>query len=415
MQTKGEIAAWLRLQLTPGVGNASMRRLLAAFSLPEQIFQQSHAALSEVLGPKRAENLRQAPPNYEQDLERLFTWLEQPGQRLITVGDADYPRALLASPDAPLWLFVQCADAQWWQSWAEQEQAPMISIIGSRQPTPQGLRVAQAWSQSLAEAGLSVVSGLALGVDAAAHRGALQAPAWQAGRSIAVVGTGLDVVYPRQHATLAQEILDAGGAIISEYPLGTPAIAANFPKRNRIIAGLSLGVLVVEAALQSGSLITARLAMEANREVFAVPGSIFAPQYQGCHALLKQGAQLVESAQDILQGLPAALISSSAPASPVVDTINNIAIQTGFTGEIPKNTKKNHINTINNSKTIGSPAEADPVSELLQAMGFDVIALDALALALPTWPAAQLQVELLNLELAGKIVRQPGGLYQRVF
>jgi DNA processing protein len=241
-----------------------------------------------------------------------------------------------------------------------------LAMVGSRHATAQGLENARAFAKALGDAGLLVVSGLALGIDGAAHDGALAAAAG----TIAVVGTGLDRVYPRAHKTLAHRI--AGhGALISEFAPGVPAIAANFPQRNRIIAGLSLGTLVVEAALQSGSLITARMALEAGREVFAVPGSIHAPQSKGCHALLKQGAKLVESAADILDELkqqaarPAAASAGSAPNDPLID-----------------------------------------------ALGFEPTTLDALQ-ARTGWPTADLTARLLELELAGHVARLHGGLYQR--
>jgi DNA processing protein len=407
MQTNSDTAAWLRLQLTPGVGAVASRRLLAAFSLPQNIFQQSPSALREVVSEKQTQALLQEPANFSAALHCLDLWLEQSGQGLITLGDANYPKSLLLSPDPPLCFYVQCADWAWWQTWAKQEQAPLLGMVGSRKPSPQGLKIAQTWAQEIAQSGFSVVSGLALGIDAAAHQGALQAPKWGLGRSIAVVGTGLDQVYPKQHAALAQSVLDAGGAIISEYPLGTPAIAANFPKRNRIIAGLSLGVLVVEAALQSGSLITARLAMEANREVFAVPGSIYALQSQGCHALIKQGAQLVESAQELIQALPGS-------------AIDKIAAQAAFSLENAnkhlENQKQRSVTAKPESHKHNIATQKDgeeTPSLLLDALGFSPMALDALLLQLP-YSAAQLQMDLLQLELAGKVARLPGGLYQRI-
>ncbi len=412
MQTKSETAAWLRLQLTPGIGNASMRRLLAAFSLPQNIFQQDYAALNQIVSSKQAQALLREPENYQENLAQLALWLGQVGQTLICVGDARYPQSLLLSPDPPLLLYVQCADPSWWENWANQAQAPLLGMIGSRNPTPQGLRVAKDWSQDITQRGYSIVSGLALGVDAAAHQGALLAPHWQRGRSIAVVGTGLDLVYPKQHAALAQNILDAGGAIISEYPLGTPAMAANFPKRNRIIAGLGLGVLVVEAALQSGSLITARLAMEANREVFALPGSIYAPQYKGCHALIKQGAQLVEAPEDILQALPNRLDLKDLVA------IKEIATQADFPTKNTENTLKNTSGLLNQAlqgsltnSVDGINAETEAV--LLLAMGFDPIHPDLL-LVNSHWSAAQLQIMLFNLECSGRAQRLDGGYYQRL-
>ena len=409
MQTKGDAAAWLRLQLSPGVGAVASRRLLAAFSLPQYIFTQSAAALREVVTAKQAQALLQEPPGFALALQALEQWLQQTGQYLCALGDVDYPQSLLLSPDPPLCLYVQCADRHWWQSWAKQEQAPLLGMVGSRNPSPQGQRIAKEWAQELAESGVSVISGLALGIDAAAHIGALQAPAWGLGRSIAVVGTGLDIVYPKQHANLAQQVLDAGGAIVSELPLGSRPLAANFPKRNRIIAGLGLGVVVVEAALQSGSLITARLVMEANREVFALPGSIYAPQSKGCHALIKQGAQLVESVQEVLDALPI------KAAIAQVGAIKNIAIQADLTPENTKNTPKTPHPVAEKPEPEKMPAapKTDGQDALLQALGFYPVGLDALALQLAC-SAAQLQMDLLHLELAGKVERLAGGLYQRL-
>jgi DNA processing protein len=402
------------LQLTPGVGAVASRHLLAAFSLPKNIFTQSHAALRAVVTEKQAQSVLRQPEGFACALTQLEDWLAQSGQFFVTVGDADYPQALLLSPDPPLCLYVQCADRLWWQNWAKQEQAPLLAMVGSRKPSPQGVRIAQEWAKSFAEDGLTVVSGLAMGIDAAAHEGALKAPAWGAGRSIAVVGTGLATVYPKQHVALAQDILNAGGAIVSEFPLNTPAIASNFPKRNRIIAGLSMGVVVVEAALQSGSLITARLVMEANREVFALPGSIYAEQSRGCHALIKQGAQLVESAAEVVQALPVAQSKKTTTKA-----INNIAVHAGLTHENAKNMLKNAPITSPQAE-LGKVASAgqalaaqDGYQDLLSAMGFAPVALDALLLQLAC-PAAQLQMDLLKLELAGKVARLPGGLYQRL-
>ncbi len=413
MQHRGDIAAWLRLQLTPGVGAVSTRRLLAAFSLPDQIFRQSQSALEAVVSEKQAKALLREPVGFSVALQNLEGWLNQSGQRFVALGDPDYPQSLLQSPDPPLCLYVQCADWQWWQLWAKEKQPPLLGMVGSRKPSPQGERTAQTWAKEITQSGFSVISGLALGVDAAAHKGALQAPAWGMGRSIAVVGTGLDVVYPRQHTQLAQEILNAGGAILSEFPLGTPAIATNFPKRNRIIAGLGLGVVVIEAALQSGSLITARLAMEANREVFALPGSIYSPQSQGCHALIKQGAQLVESAQEVIQALPPQSMLGVNFAT------NNIAFEAD-----KKKSPEDPLSTVTQKSMLKKEKEkesqttvlskgSEKESPLLLALGFAPISLEALLLEL-SYSAAELQMELLQLELAGKVSRLPGGLYQRL-
>lgn len=360
-----ELAGWLRLLLTPGVGRETARRLLAAFGLPPDIFAQSATHLAGVVGSRLAQALSVPPPDLDATLERHRAWLDAaPGEHhLITLGDADYPADLLAIADPPLMLQVQGRTAVL-------RHPVRLAIVGSRHPTPQGGDNARQFARALGERGVCVVSGLAQGVDGHAHEGALEAGA----PTIAVVGTGLDRVYPPRHAALARRIA-ASGAIVSEYLLGTPPLAAHFPQRNRIISGLSQGTLVVEAALQSGSLITARTALEQGREVFAIPGSIHAPQSRGCHALIRQGAKLVESAQDILEDLRLA-----PPPTPVAVSAD------------PDRTIDN-----------------DP---LLRAMGFDPVGFDALQ-ARTGEPTDRLQARLLELELDGLIARLPGGLLQR--
>jgi DNA processing protein len=364
---RDELAGWLRLALTPGLGPVAARRLLAAFGLPPSIFQQDTAALAQVLDRARAESLREDPPQLAAQVETTFAWLAQdPAHRqVVTLGDAAYPAALLAIEDPPLLLYRMGLLA------AAPQRA--LAVVGSRNPTPQGLQNARRFSRAFAEAGVTVVSGLALGVDGAAHEGALEGAAPDAVATIAVVGTGLDRVYPKQHLDLAHRIAERG-MIVSEYPLGTPPLKENFPRRNRLIAGLGQGTLVVEAALQSGSLITARLASEQGKEVFAIPGSIHSPHARGCHALLRQGAKLVESAQDVLEDLRLSL-PSPAPSAPA--------------------------------------EEPEGEDGLLEAMGYDPIGLDAL-IARTGIPAPQLQARLLELELAGHVARLPGGLFQRV-
>jgi DNA processing protein len=255
-----------------------------------------------------------------------------------------------------------------------------LAVVGSRNATPQGLQSARRFSRAFAQAGVTVVSGMALGIDGAAHDGALEGAAADAVATIAVVGTGLDRVYPKRHLDLAHRIA-AGGMIVSEYPIGTPPLAANFPRRNRLIAALSQGTLVVEAALQSGSLITARLAAEQGKEVFAIPGSIHSAHARGCHALLRQGAKLVESAQDVLEDLRFVLPAAPGAADP---------------GDAEEPEGEGH-------------ASEDP---LLAAMGYDPIGLDAL-IARTGIGAPALSARLLELELAGEVARLPGGLFQR--
>jgi len=360
MLSPAELAAWLRL--TESVGPGAARRLLAMAGSPEAVFELPAAALDQALPGKQREALHRPPEHLAELIARAGDWQQQPGHDLLVLGDADYPPQLLATADPPLLL--------WLQGRRELLATPSLAIVGSRNPTAQGGDNARAFARALAQSGYTIVSGLALGVDAAAHEGALDA----AGATIAVVGTGLDQVYPRRNEKLAARLLEAGSLIASEYSLGTPVMQANFPRRNRIIAGLSRGCLVVEAALQSGSLITARLAVEAGREVFAIPGSIHSPQSRGCHALIRQGAKLVESAQDVLEELPP-MGARPEPPQALPDT----------------------------------PHEQQA---LLDAMGFDPVSLDAL-MARSGWPAAELSAALLELELDGQVARLAGQLYQR--
>lgn len=355
-----EFAAWFRLLETPGVGRERARRLLAGCGSPEAVFAAAPATLRELAGAAVAAALAQRPAQYDARLAAARRWLAAaPDHRALTLDDPAWPAALLHTADPPLLLYVQGDTSRLNQ--------PAIAIVGSRHPTAQGADNARAFAAALGEQGLVVVSGLAQGIDAAAHEGALGTPAG----TVAVVGTGLDRVYPAAHRELARRIA-AHGALVSEYAPGTPAIAENFPRRNRIIAGLTQGTLVVEAALRSGSLITARLASEDGREVFAIPGSIHAPQSRGCHALIRQGAKLVESAQDVLEELQGTRLPPPAALS-------------------------------------ASPACTDP---LLEALGHDPVTLDAL-MARTGDPASVLTARLLQLELDGLVARLPGGLYQQ--
>jgi DNA processing protein len=372
---RDELAGWLRLALAPELGPTAARRLLAAFGLPGAIFSQGDAALEQVVGAARVAALRKAPEGFDAQLEATLAWLAQdPGRRqVLTLGDASYPAALLDIEDPPLLLYRMGMVA------AAPQRA--IAMVGSRNATPQGLQTARQFARAFAQADVTVVSGMALGIDGAAHEGALEGAANNAVATIAVVGTGLDRVYPKRHLELAHRIAERG-MIVSEYPIGTPPLTHNFPKRNRLIAGLSQGTLVVEAALGSGSLITARLASEQGKEVFAIPGSIHSPHARGCHALLRQGAKLVETAQDVLEDLRFVL-----PAAPAA------------------------------ADAEGEDEDEDEVVEkedpLLAAMGYDPIGLDAL-IARTGIPAPQLQARLLELELAGDVARLPGGLFQRL-
>ncbi|WP_341909612.1 DNA-processing protein DprA [Polaromonas sp. YR568] len=369
-----ELSAWLRLGLTPGIGNEAARRLLAAFGSPQAIFHQEMAALSQLGNEKLARALLREPTTLAAQLDTTLQWLESgTHRRVVTLGDSAYPPSLLQIEDPPLMLYMTGSLAAAIVDPARAEAA-RIAMVGSRNPTPQGEGNAREFARAFGRAGLCVVSGLARGIDGAAHDGAMLG----GGDTIAVVGTGLDRVYPKKHLALAHRIVEQG-MIVSEFHLGTPPLAANFPRRNRIISGLSRGTLVVEAALQSGSLITARLAAEQGKDVFAIPGSIHSPQSRGCHALIKQGAKLVELAQDVLEELQLAPATGAVPAGR----------EDGF----------------EEAETSGDP--------LIQALGFDVTSLDALQ-ARTGMDTPQLQARLLELELEGLVARLPGGLFQRL-
>ena len=372
-----EARAWLRLLMCPGLGPVAVRRLLAALGSPQAVVRADVQVLSQLVPQREAQALAHPDAALEQQLDeqwaRTQAWLSDGADRaLISLGDAAYPARLLDLADPPLLLFAE-GDLSLLA-------APSVAVVGSRHATAQGVDNARAFAQALSAAGVTVVSGLARGIDAAAHEGALEgqlllAPAGRPGGTVAVVGTGLDVVYPKGHTALARRIA-ARGLMLSEFPLGTPPLRGNFPKRNRLVAALARGTLVVEAAVQSGSLITARLAAEQGREVFAIPGSIHAPQARGCHALIRQGAKLVESAQDILEDLRFTSSAATEPGTPSVE------------------------------------ASCTTEDELLRAMGHDPVSLDALQ-ARTGMTTAHLQARLLELELSGDVARLPGGLLQR--
>jgi DNA processing protein len=389
-----ELRSWLRLTLVPGVGNGAARKLLAAFGLPEAIFQQSTTALQQCVSPAQARAVLSPPDGLDALLQATLDWLagsQRDGiaRQAISLADPLYPRALLALDDPPLMLYVTGVHAIYAQI-ASKTIANDIAIVGSRNPTPQGANNARSFAKSLAESGLHIVSGMALGIDAAAHSGALdayEAAPSSTGSTIAIVGTGLDRVYPKQHHELAHRIASSG-VILSEFPIGTPPMSANFPRRNRIISAFTQGTLVVEAALKSGSLITARLASEQGKDVFAIPGSIHSTLSKGCHALIKQGAKLVESAQDVLEEL-------------------SIPIATNFVASNAVATWATEPLELENG---GHPSK--PMTQVLEALGHDPVSLDAL-IARTGYDAATLQAYLLELELAGDAARLPGGLFQR--
>lgn len=366
-----ELKAWLRLTLSPGVGNDTARKLLAAFGSAEAVFEQSQAALRQLGSDKLVNAITTEPPKLADLLQATVDWLAAGDNRAVApIGSAHYPAALLNMEDPPLVLYMMGSQLNRAPQ-ATHNIAFNLAIVGSRNPTPQGEQNARQFAKAFAEQGLCIVSGLALGVDGAAHDGALLG----GGQTMAVVGTGLDRVYPKKHLALAHRIA-ASGLILSEFPIGTPPMNANFPQRNRIISGLSVGTLVVEAALQSGSLITARLASEQGKDVFAIPGSIHSPQSRGCHYLIKQGAKLVETAQDVMEEL-------KMPVSQ-------------FTASRDDNDEA---------------PEGD--ASFLSALGFDIVSLDALQ-ARTGLPTPELQARLLELELGGFVRRLPGGLFQRM-
>jgi len=354
MAIDASLASWISLSQIPGLGNEGLRRLLRAFGSPESVLAAPASALSKHVKAAVAQAISSGPR--EPAIESVAAWLDDPLNCVLTIADPDYPQALLNIADPPLLLYVKGR--------TDLLNAQSLAVVGSRNSSAQGLRNAEAFALSISDAELCIVSGMAHGIDAAAHLGGLQGK----GSSVAVVGTGLDKVYPAANRELAHRLAQYG-TIISEFPLGTPPLSANFPRRNRIISGLSLGCLVVEASLQSGSLITARMALEQGREVFAIPGSIHSPQSRGCHALIKQGAKLVETAQDVLEEL--------------------------------------------GCRTRGGAGRAAPEHPLFVHLGFDP--LDAESLSQRSGlTIAELSAILLQLELDGHIASLPGGLYQRI-
>ena len=358
-----DIAQWITLNEIPGLGNSAFCRLLAKFGSPEEIFSASISQLREFVDDDIAQKIQNGI-----DLEAIkptLDWLQKDNAHLVTFADSTYPQKLLEISNPPAVLYA-IGNLQWLNH-------PTIAMVGSRSATPQGEKNAENFAESLCNQGLCVVSGMALGIDGASHRGAIKAN----GATIAVVGTGLDIVYPARHRDLAHKIAERG-LIISEFPLGTPSKAQNFPRRNRLISGLSLGCLVVEANIDSGSLITARLSAEQGREVFAIPGSIHSPVTKGCHQLIKQGAKLVENVQDILEELKNILPSISP---------------SGLMGNLES-----------------TPSEPNAV---LACMGFDPVNFESLR-TLSGLTTEALSSMLMVLELESKITTLAGGQYQRL-
>jgi DNA processing protein len=389
------------LSLTPGVGNITARALLLRFGLPEAVFEQSTSELQTIVSSAIGQQLRLIPLGLEDALETTWEWLQTQAdlgtaevahKRLLTLADSDYPSSLMLTPDPPCLLYVLGQTQHLHLLSPPTHQAPRaMAVVGSRNPTPQGRLNAHDFAVHLAQAGLTVVSGLALGVDTAAHQGALKGGSpHHPLHTVAVVGTGLDRVYPHQNHALALKIA-AHGLLISEYPLNTPPLTSNFPQRNRLIAGLSQGCLVVEAAARSGSLITAKQALDLGKEVFAIPGSIHTTVSKGCHDLIKQGAKLVDCAQDILEelkDLPAVdWHIASAP-----DLLN----------------PPSALETFLEKDQIGSST-----LRVLDYLGQDPVGLDELQIR-SGLSTSQLQAELFQLELNGALGRLQGGLYQKL-
>lgn len=371
-----ELFSWLRLVLTPGVGAKAAYKLLSAFGSAPSIFEQSYHTLTQVVSAKQTQAITVFPPDFEQACQTLENWLcASHTHYALPLGHADYPCSLLEMADPPLLVY---ASGQ-----LELLKRPAIAIVGSRHPTPQGCETAIDFARTLSQHDITIVSGLALGIDGISQTAALQGP----GSTIAVLGTGIDRVYPASHHGLAHQIATQG-LLLSEYPLGTPPIASNFPKRNRIIAALASGTLVVEATLHSGSLITARLAADMGKEVFAIPGSIHSPQSKGCHWLIRQGAKLVETAQDITEELQRIM------AIPV-------QISQGVDPTQEKPPQK---------EALPRPSSSNLI---LEAIGEGPTSFDAIAIRTGC-DTSTLQAQLLTLELNQQIARLPGGLYQRL-
>jgi DNA processing protein len=366
MMPDERLRAWVRLAAVDGLGNRNLHALLTAFGSPDAVLDASSASL-ELHVPARIARAINSGGDSAQVAPAL-AWANLPGNHLLTWDDTDYPRALLDIDDAPVLLYYKGRRSLL--------NAPAIAIVGSRNASPAGIKTAEEFAEALAVAGLTVISGLALGIDAAAHRGGLRAGP-RGGSTIAIVGTGIDRIYPPRNRELAHQIAEQGG-ILSEFPLGTPPLSGNFPRRNRLISGLARGVLVVEAVLGSGSLITARLAGEQGRDVFAIPGSIHSPFSKGCHKLLKEGAKLVETAQDVLEELR----WPNIPAAGIAGRADPAAI------------------------------DGDSLA-LLTSLGFDPATPDELCARLG-WAADRVTALLLHLELAGKIAQTPGGRVQRL-
>lgn len=364
-----QLVPWLTLSLIPGLGPIKSSQLLEKIQHPDRLFSASYLDLKKILPEKLAGQLAGAAENrdIQKQLQRTQTWLQaSAAHQILTLDSPFYPRNLKELPDAPVVLYVIGNH--------HLLNEPQLGVVGSRRPTPNGRRVAREFSEHLSRSGLVITSGMALGIDAAAHQGALGCY----GSTVAVLGTGVDQIYPARHRDIYQ-LIAGQGALVSEFPLGTKPFAGNFPRRNRILSGLSLGVLVVEAALESGSLISARLAAEQGREVFAIPGSVLNPLSRGCHKLIREGAVLVESPDDVLIEL-----------APQLHSVMH-GVMNGLSTKAPDR------------------KETDPLRlKVVEAMGFEVVNVDQIS-AFSGIPHAELAVVLTEMELDGVIESIPGG------
>jgi DNA processing protein len=381
MLSRDELVAWLRLGTTPGIGRGVARQLLAALGSAERVLAADDDALRVLVGADIVSLLKRRDAAAEARVDSTERWLAtattgEP-RDIVVLGDPRYPPLLVETADPPLLLFTSGR--------VDLLSKPGVAIVGSRGATPQGMDNARAFARFMSEHTLTVVSGLAMGIDGAAHEGGLEGP----GSTVAFVGTGLDRVYPPRHTALMRRISEQG-LVASEYPLGAEAIPQNFPRRNRLIAGVALGTLVMEAAVESGSLITARMALEAGREVFAIPGSIHSPQSRGCHRLIQEGAKLVETGADVLHELRLGRDGAAR------------------TGRLSSR----------RASLFSAPAGPDedeartPDAALMAALGHDPVTLDVLS-ARTGMPSDVLAARLLDMELAGTLQRLPGGLLQR--
>ncbi len=370
-----ELRSWLALWRTPGVGARGFVRLLERFGKPAAVLAAQHGELSGMGLRERALAALSNPDWTAVDLD--MKWALESSCHIVTMGHEAYPPLLRDLIDPPPVLYVRGN--------VETLSMPQLAVVGSRKPSSGGMETAKSFCKSLARSGLTITSGLALGIDSAAHRGALAG----GGSTIAVVGTGPDKCYPARHRELADAVADQG-AVVTEYPVGTPVMSNNFPRRNRIISGMSVGTLVVEAAVRSGSLITARLAMEQSREVFAVPGSIHHPMARGCNGLIKQGAKLIETAGDIVEELGALLgtfeVANNEALKPLVEFADTLAVQ--------------------------GLAQDPEYGTLLDALAYEPLSIDVLV-DRTGLTAEQLSSMLLLLELQGQVESAPGGCYSK--